>query len=238
MNYNLLYRYIKSLINLYGIVPKDKVIEIYNMQNEDVIDLDDIKKVTNKYFKKNSLYVEHEDYFMEDSMLEDGTFQNLKIKQQNKPYYVPEKEELLKYEEELFPVVTIEFKKLKDFIKKEFVNGDEELAEDICYDIRMECAMDFTIDNVMLHFKRRDITFKNEKQVQNLIGLIMELANNTRLWENNGHTPQEIFDKLEKPNLRPLPNKPLEVKKKKVGRNDPCPCGSGKKYKKCCLGKE
>ncbi|HEX7004323.1 MAG TPA: SEC-C metal-binding domain-containing protein [Trueperaceae bacterium] len=24
----------------------------------------------------------------------------------------------------------------------------------------------------------------------------------------------------------------------KIGRNEPCPCGSGKKYKKCCLGKE
>ena len=24
----------------------------------------------------------------------------------------------------------------------------------------------------------------------------------------------------------------------KVGRNEPCPCGSGKKYKKCCLGKD
>ena len=23
-----------------------------------------------------------------------------------------------------------------------------------------------------------------------------------------------------------------------VGRNDPCPCGSGKKYKKCCLSKD
>jgi len=23
----------------------------------------------------------------------------------------------------------------------------------------------------------------------------------------------------------------------KVGRNEPCPCGSGKKYKKCCLNK-
>ena len=22
-----------------------------------------------------------------------------------------------------------------------------------------------------------------------------------------------------------------------IGRNDPCPCGSGKKYKRCCLGK-
>ena len=24
----------------------------------------------------------------------------------------------------------------------------------------------------------------------------------------------------------------------KPGRNDPCPCGSGKKYKKCCLANE
>ena len=24
------------------------------------------------------------------------------------------------------------------------------------------------------------------------------------------------------------------VAEKKVGRNEPCPCGSGKKYKKCC----
>ena len=24
----------------------------------------------------------------------------------------------------------------------------------------------------------------------------------------------------------------------KIGRNDPCPCGSGKKYKKCCLKNE
>jgi preprotein translocase subunit SecA len=27
------------------------------------------------------------------------------------------------------------------------------------------------------------------------------------------------------------------TKNKKVGRNDPCPCGSGKKYKKCCFPK-
>ena len=28
---------------------------------------------------------------------------------------------------------------------------------------------------------------------------------------------------------------PTPVISAKVGRNDPCPCGSGKKYKKCCL---
>ena len=29
------------------------------------------------------------------------------------------------------------------------------------------------------------------------------------------------------------PQQPVTVEKK-VGRNEPCPCGSGKKYKKCC----
>jgi preprotein translocase subunit SecA len=28
--------------------------------------------------------------------------------------------------------------------------------------------------------------------------------------------------------------KPVKRNNTKVGRNDPCPCGSGKKYKKCC----
>lgn len=30
---------------------------------------------------------------------------------------------------------------------------------------------------------------------------------------------------------------PLKATAPKVGRNDPCPCGSGKKYKQCCLAK-
>jgi hypothetical protein len=32
----------------------------------------------------------------------------------------------------------------------------------------------------------------------------------------------------------PAPPKPIRRDTPKVGRNDPCPCGSGKKYKKCC----
>ena len=30
---------------------------------------------------------------------------------------------------------------------------------------------------------------------------------------------------------------PYTSKQNKIGRNEPCPCGSGKKYKKCCLNK-
>ena len=31
---------------------------------------------------------------------------------------------------------------------------------------------------------------------------------------------------------------PVRNKATKVGPNDPCPCGSGKKYKKCCMQKD
>jgi SWIM/SEC-C metal-binding protein len=41
--------------------------------------------------------------------------------------------------------------------------------------------------------------------------------------------PENISD------LELLLNTPTQkVAEKKVGRNEPCPCGSGKKYKKCC----
>lgn len=33
------------------------------------------------------------------------------------------------------------------------------------------------------------------------------------------------------------PNVPVAHESPKIGRNDPCPCGSGKKYKKCCGAK-
>jgi preprotein translocase subunit SecA len=32
----------------------------------------------------------------------------------------------------------------------------------------------------------------------------------------------------------PAIKKPVKRESEKIGRNDPCPCGSGKKYKKCC----
>jgi uncharacterized protein YecA (UPF0149 family) len=35
----------------------------------------------------------------------------------------------------------------------------------------------------------------------------------------------------------PPPIDPIKNPKETPGRNDPCPCGSGKKYKQCCLKK-
>jgi len=46
-------------------------------------------------------------------------------------------------------------------------------------------------------------------------------------------TPAEEPAASPQPPNQPVKRKPVKVGVK-VGRNDPCPCGSGKKYKKCC----
>ena len=46
--------------------------------------------------------------------------------------------------------------------------------------------------------------------------------------------PMEHFEEKNIQHLMEV-NYPMKVKALKVGRNDPCSCGSGKKYKKCCL---
>lgn len=46
---------------------------------------------------------------------------------------------------------------------------------------------------------------------------------------------KEIFSEEELKKLYKEQKESTTIRKaKKIGRNDPCPCGSGKKYKKCC----
>jgi len=42
------------------------------------------------------------------------------------------------------------------------------------------------------------------------------------------------FQPKKKVKTKPFKQLEKKSKRKKIGRNDPCPCGSGKKYKKCC----
>ena len=77
-----------------------------------------------------------------------------------------------------------------------------------------------------------DVTEADEKEMATLL---MHFHNSLRLWILKGHTPQEIISGHLDPAVRKTAVSASCQKKKKVGRNDPCPCGSGKKYKNCCL---
>ncbi len=62
----------------------------------------------------------------------------------------------------------------------------------------------------------------NSKLASEIMNLYNEYKDSIPCWVNNGY---------------PVTNNQV-VKKVKIGRNDKCPCGSGKKYKNCCLGKD
>ena len=66
--------------------------------------------------------------------------------------------------------------------------------------------------------------------------LILEVVDN-KLRENNPPVTKESYDKLIDAGYSAREAKEkigAIVKEKKVYPNDLCPCGSGKKYKKCC----
>ncbi len=142
----------------------------------------------------------------------------------------------MKYKDSNYFEVTRQYQALLNYVNKHIFNGDEFAGQMLYEDVQGICQFDFSVQGIFEVLNTRGVDFKSEKQVNEVMQLVMDLTNNTRIWENNGHTPNEIYERYEKPHLMPLPRG--GGKSRKVGRNDPCPCGSGKKYKKCCLGKD
>jgi len=70
----------------------------------------------------------------------------------------------------------------------------------------------------------------NEAHLKRVIDLLMSMHNSLPTWMNNGWAPNELVDI--KYGRKSFYNE--DGSRLKVGRNDPCPCGSGKKYKNCC----
>jgi uncharacterized protein YecA (UPF0149 family) len=72
------------------------------------------------------------------------------------------------------------------------------------------------------------IDIDTEKLYMNMVGCNAEWLYTLPEWDN-------IYDKATRDALyKKEKSSHTIVKAPKVGRNDPCPCGSGKKYKKCC----
>ena len=76
----------------------------------------------------------------------------------------------------------------------------------------------------------RGLAFEDMRHENKMIGLLFALINDLPRWDNNGWPAAELHAATAGvPEFRNPDGSVM-----KVGRNDPCPCGSGKKYKKCC----
>ena len=100
-----------------------------------------------------------------------------------------------------------------------FIDGiHTSLIEDIDLDtLTEETEMDYTIDFEKLYFNMHKAKAE---------------------WLYTIDTWQEILTKEQLKAIKMAYVDSVTYKaENKVGRNDPCPCGSGKKYKKCCIDK-
>lgn len=208
---------------------------------------------------------------------EDDYFE-LKRQQEGKPYYIPEKKELLRYADWEYREETPQRAKMRDFLQKR-MKLDENKVTYVLQEIDFHTRhVDSDRPSPFLSVDDLDIEFQNDKQLDEYLALYQELYNNSRMQCNRGHTPTELLRLSPEPkglpdaiNLGPnirrsiqngeidardmmyqilamdLPSEALrlnmlqqiaeivrETQPKLIPRNAPCPCGSGKKYKRCC----
>ena len=166
-----------------------------------------------------------------------------------KPYYVMPKDELLKYEDDFYIAMTPECLAMSDFIQQ-YITNDPTRIKDHLYRIFFTIICDDSSPQHALDFmgKFQNIIKLSDKQFNVFSRLYIDLHNNTRNPQLNGFTPSEYFkksnDKFESmyldssdilnDNSANYGNLQKPIRIKKIGPNEPCPCGSGKKYKKCC----
>ncbi|TRM12037.1 hypothetical protein FH966_10280 [Lentibacillus cibarius] len=225
-----------GLLYYYGVLSNSKLIEMVKKYSAfEMGDSLDFFKVIN----------EAEDYYEEIRSDWNG-FSHIDafnpehiLNEQNKrpgiPYYPFSKSELIAAGVPDYMEQNNSFKQFEKFITQHYEVSREEAEMTVD-----QCAHGVKLGespNDILHLLQQQFEMKGIDDVKLFMDHLINLSNNTRQWFLKGFTAKEVHQ-LEKGNWRPSPGHTDNVvdfqSRKKVGRNDPCPCGSGKKYKKCC----
>lgn len=249
--------YALACTNLYSIIEIDKFMDIINSQNKPAFDMDEVvgylflrglNRGFDMYFYMDD-YIMHE-YYGYDFLEGTDDYECMLSKQENKPYYIPPKERLLRYTDELYFERDQSFNNMLTFMKNN-MGIDHEDALGYCSEMKLNIREGCMPGEVINGICDMGVSFKDELQMQAFMVHFMELYNNTRIWENRGYTPKELlrinqrkhnvasnkviqFPFAVPPNTIRMPEPEEAMSVGKIGRNEPCPCGSGKKYKNCC----
>jgi hypothetical protein len=99
-----------------------------------------------------------------------------------------------------------------------------------CFRLDKSGAGNEKAEKILLAGYERSGLQERENVVERLITLYEEMGESEKVKEFKKIYAE--LQRVESKNSKIL--KPTPVKSEKIGRNAPCPCGSGKKYKKCC----
>lgn len=151
-------------------------------------------------------------------------------------YYPFKAEQLLQAGAPDFVERNMSFRSFVRFILTNYSVTEEEADEvvtELTWSIQNGLPLHACIETLQEQFEMED-----DAIAAGFVAHLTALNNNTRLWALKGYTPAELSPSgsagaAGKPGTTAGTTAPI-AGGRKVGRNDPCPCGSGKKYKKCC----
>lgn len=197
-----LHLYLRGAVEIYGIIPTEKMAEIINSQNSYKVTPDDIKRACGILKREKYAFfgcykncVTHE-VFLEGYEEDEEEFEELRRKQQGKPYREFGKDEFLKHTDAYYvPPIPDIYKKLRKYIVSE-LDVDRITAEIICEDIYTGVNFLDDEDDINFEFRRRDI-FPTVEQYERIGELIRECRYHTSRWEHRGYSQAEL-DKINK----------------------------------------
>ena len=226
---DLIHAYAMAAVNLYGVIPLDDLIQIFNSQNGKMLDEKELFPVLIRHIPLECGYALWEKYLVNDAFEENSyrDVPDLLARIGNKPRYIPTRSEFLKYADLDYCEETVSRELLRQILLRD-AEYNRDLAEEILSEIHFAIVLEARPQQLFDILRDYEVPIPGG-DIQFLIDILSEMCNSTRLWSNNGHTPEELFGGYERQRLKKQPARAV-----KVGRNEPCPCGSGKKYKKCC----
>lgn len=223
-------KYTLAALHLYGMIEIDVFKDLYEKYEGEALDLQVYFEWFNLDAKLLRPYDYVDGYLVAECLylFEMEGFNELIQNTQGKPYYIPSKEEFLRYSDENYYEHTLHIERLKTHIKTTY-KLDDVKTEEAVFELSLGQQIttkvgDQILQHTLAHWNVMGISPKSMEEVNKLVGLVVKVMNTTRVWINKGFTPDEVNGVV---NSTP-------INKIKIGRNEVCPCGSGKKYKKCC----
>ncbi|MDQ0257978.1 hypothetical protein J2S74_005441 [Evansella vedderi] len=223
-----------GLLYYYGTLSSSHLIEMVESYTKETVNFGEFYQVietANAFYKGVSI---DEVGFSHVRVFDPERVKQEHEKRSNIPYYAFSKDQLLKAGVPEFVDRNKSYLELVQFLTTNF-----EISKSDADRFVEECVYATKIGespNNIMNYLAGILEFPNVEVVQSLGDKVIQLMNNTREWFLKGHTSTELMVE-ERKHLRPLPGskmKPSNKRDRKVGRNEPCLCGSGKKYKKCC----
>ncbi|WP_010251771.1 SEC-C metal-binding domain-containing protein [Acetivibrio cellulolyticus] len=225
--------YTLALTNIYGVYRVEQLVDVWNMLNKEKMDVDEVREYIDIMSARQTNFWCDRGHIVSTLLGDVNEYYDLMKKASRSPYFVPTKTDIGFYSDSKNVYSSTYCKKIEDFIRNKNVIDESQLG-DLISEIADACKMDKHPNEIIAMVNEGGIEFSDEEETSEFLRLLMTLSNSTRKWVLRGYMPSELVQNPSRPAVRPLPNKPVQSVQKKVGRNDPCVCGSGKKYKHCC----